>query len=65
MSLALALCVFFFVVSNLGPYLYNRYLYVPMFVVAGFAAQIQLLVKPKALLSEVRVAGPRVKNAMS
>jgi len=36
--LALAACVFFFIVSNLGPYLYSRYLYVPMFVFAGFAA---------------------------
>ncbi len=37
--LALASYVFFFIVANLGPYLYNRYLYVPMFVFAGFVAQ--------------------------
>jgi O-antigen ligase len=36
--LVLACYVFFFIVSNLGPYLYNRYLYVPMFVFAGFVA---------------------------
>jgi hypothetical protein len=56
MPLALALCVFFFIVSNLGPYLYNRYLYVPMFVLAGFAAQVPLPVKSKSSLSAVRVA---------
>jgi O-antigen ligase len=36
--LVLASYVFFFIVANLGPYLYNRYLYVPMFVFAGFVA---------------------------
>lgn len=36
--LVLASYVFFFIVSNLGPYFYNRYLYVPMFIFAGFAA---------------------------
>jgi O-antigen ligase len=36
--LLLASYVFFFIVANLGPYLYSRYLYVPMFVFAGFVA---------------------------
>jgi O-antigen ligase len=38
--LLLASYVFFFIVANLGPYLYNRYLYVPMFVFAGFVAHV-------------------------
>jgi O-antigen ligase len=38
LRLTLAAYVFFFIVANLGPYIYNRYLYVPMFVFAGFAA---------------------------
>jgi O-antigen ligase len=36
--LLLASYVFFFIVANLGPYLYNRYLYVPIFMFAGFVA---------------------------
>lgn len=39
MSLAVAAYVSLFIVANLGPYIYNRYLYVPMFVFAGFAAK--------------------------
>jgi hypothetical protein len=38
MRLILACYVFFFIVANLGPYLFNRYLYVPLFVFGGFAA---------------------------
>ena len=38
MRLILACYVFFFIVTNLGPYLYNRYIYVPLFVFGGFAA---------------------------
>jgi O-Antigen ligase len=37
--LILACYVFFFIVFNLGPFLYNRYLYVPMFVFAGFVTR--------------------------
>jgi O-antigen ligase len=39
LSLAVAVYVSLFIVANLGPYIYNRYLYVPMFVFAGFAAK--------------------------
>jgi hypothetical protein len=39
MSLAVAAYVSLFIIANLGPYIYNRYLYVPMFVFAGFAAK--------------------------
>jgi len=39
LRLILACYLFFFIVSNLGPYFYNRYLYVPVFVFAGFVAQ--------------------------
>jgi O-antigen ligase len=38
MRLILACYVFFFIVANLGPYLFNRYVYVPLFVFGGFAS---------------------------
>jgi O-Antigen ligase len=37
--LGLAVYVSAFIVVNLGPYLYNRYLYIPMFLFAGFTAR--------------------------
>jgi O-antigen ligase len=37
-QLILASYVSFFIIFSLGPYLYNRYLYIPLFVFAGFAA---------------------------
>ena len=40
MRLILACYVFFFIVNNLGPYLFNRYIYVPLFVFGGFAAHV-------------------------
>ncbi len=55
--LILAAFVFFFIVSNLGPYLYNRYLFVPMFVFAGFAAhargplKVRKKISPRTLMS--------------
>jgi O-antigen ligase len=36
LPLSLGCYLFFFIVANLGPYLYNRYLYVPMFLLAGY-----------------------------
>ena len=38
-----------FIASNLHPFLYNRYLYVPMFVFAGFAACLRRPVGGSAL----------------
>jgi O-antigen ligase len=43
--LILACYLFFFIVSNLGPYFFNRYLYVPMFVCAGFVTRCLALVE--------------------
>jgi O-antigen ligase len=40
LPLILGCYLFFFIVSNLGPYLYNRYVYVPMFLLAGYAAHV-------------------------
>jgi len=37
--LILACYLFFFIVCNLGPYLYNRYIFVPLFVFSGFVMQ--------------------------
>jgi O-antigen ligase len=45
LRLSLACYAFFFIVSNLGPYIYSRFLYVPMFVFAGFAAHAPLAIK--------------------
>jgi O-antigen ligase len=36
--LCMSATLFFFIVTNLGPYIFNRYIFVPMFVVAGYAA---------------------------
>jgi O-antigen ligase len=49
--LILASFVFFFIVSNLGPYIFNRYLYVPMFVFAGFAAHVRSPLKVRKKVS--------------
>jgi O-antigen ligase len=38
--LILASYASFFVIFSLGPYLYNRYLYIPLFVFAGFGARL-------------------------
>jgi O-antigen ligase len=34
----MATTLFFFVVTNLGPYIFNRYVFVPMFVFGGYAS---------------------------
>jgi O-antigen ligase len=61
--LILASYVFFFIVSNLGPYLYNRYLYVPMFVFAGFASHSLDPVKARKIArgSLVRLPAENIK----
>lgn len=38
--LILASYMSFFIIFSLGPYLHNRYLYIPMFVFAGFTARL-------------------------
>jgi len=56
LSLALAGCVFLFIASNLGPYIFNRYLYVPIFIFAGFAASVPVAIpKPIPVRSESRL----------
>jgi hypothetical protein len=37
--------ILLFVVSNLHPVDYNRFLYVPLFVLAGFAARFPVLIE--------------------
>jgi O-antigen ligase len=46
--LALACCGLLFVVSNVQPILYNRFLFVPIFIFAGFAARLHALVKTRS-----------------
>jgi O-antigen ligase len=38
--LSMAVVLFFFIVTNLGPYIFNRYIFIPLFVVTGFAARL-------------------------
>ena len=38
--LCLSATLFFFIVTNLGPYIFNRYIFIPLFVMAGFAARL-------------------------
>jgi O-antigen ligase len=38
--LSMAATLFFFVVTNLGPYIFNRYIFIPLFIVAGFATRL-------------------------
>jgi len=49
--LILASYASFFMIFSLGPYLYNRYLYIPMFVFAGFVAR---MLGPAEVLSSPR-----------
>jgi O-antigen ligase len=39
LALGLGCSVYLFIVSNLGPFDYNRFLYIPLFVFGGFAAR--------------------------
>jgi O-antigen ligase len=61
MRLILACYVFFFIVANLGPYLFNRYLFVPLFLFGGFAAHALDPVKVRkiAIATVAPVAAPR------
>lgn len=36
--LCIAGVIFFFIVTNLGPYIFNRYIFVPLFLFGGYAA---------------------------
>ena len=45
LNLAVATMILLFVVSNLHPVDYNRFLYVPLFVLAGFAARFPVLIE--------------------
>jgi O-antigen ligase len=41
LRLSLACYVLLFIVSNLGPFDYNRFLYMPLFILAGFASEVR------------------------
>jgi O-antigen ligase len=56
--LVLGLFVFFFIVSNLGPYLYNRYLYVPLFILGGFSMHVLTPVKVQKPASKAVLDSP-------
>jgi O-antigen ligase len=55
LSLGLGCIVYLFIVSNLGPFDYNRFLYIPVFIVGGFAARYRA--------SQTQQSGPRRAQA--
>jgi O-antigen ligase len=61
-ALRLSLCCFLllFIVSNLGPFDYNRFLYIPLFSFAGFVASVWIPVAKRAIVPH-RQAGPIVR----
>ena len=60
LRLALASYLLLFIVSNLGPFDYNRFLYVPLFIFAGFASRIEAAIYGGA----VRVSQGKKKLAL-
>jgi O-antigen ligase len=50
LALGLGCCTLLFIVSNLGPFDYNRFLYIPVFLFGGFAVRVRLPVPPAATL---------------
>jgi O-antigen ligase len=51
LRLAFGSYLLLFIVSNLGPFDYNRFLYMPVFVFAGFAARVEAAVSGRSLNS--------------
>jgi O-antigen ligase len=49
LRLALASYLLLFIVSNLGPFDYNRFLYMPLFVFAGFASRVEAVVNGRSV----------------
>jgi O-antigen ligase len=67
LPLILGCYLFFFIVTNLGPYLYNRYIYVPMFLLAGYAAHLLEPVKAHQTspVRDMRLRGNDLAKATS
>lgn len=65
LPLVIGCYVFFFIVVNLGPYLYNRYVYVPMFVLAGFAVRCANHVESAQVVRRpiTSLSGPKIQLA--
>jgi O-antigen ligase len=55
LQLSLSCFVLLFIVSNLGPFDYNRFLYVPLFAFAGFAASVWLPTEVRANVRQRQV----------
>jgi O-antigen ligase len=55
LRLSFSCLLLLFIVSNLGPFDYNRFLYIPPFVFAGFAASMWFPVETRAIVSQPRV----------
>jgi O-antigen ligase len=54
LRLSLSCYVLLFIVSNLGPFDYNRFLYVPLFAFAGFVASLRVPVETRKVVRHRR-----------
>ena len=57
LRLSVSCFLLLFIVSNLGPFDYNRFLYIPLFSFAGFAMTVWCPVETRAISRERRVGG--------
>jgi hypothetical protein len=55
LRLSLSCLLLLFIISNLGPFDYNRFLYIPPFVFAGFAASLWLPGETRAIVRQRQV----------
>jgi O-antigen ligase len=58
LKLSLSCFLLLFIVSNLGPFDYNRFLYVPLFAFAGFAVNLWLPVEARANVRQRQFGRP-------
>jgi len=55
LRLSFSCLLLLFIVSNLGPFDYNRFLYIPPFVFAGFAASMRIPVETRVIVRQRQV----------
>jgi O-antigen ligase len=55
LRLSLSCFLLLFIISNLGPFDYNRFLYIPLFVFAGFALSVWSPVEKRAIARQQHV----------
>jgi O-antigen ligase len=57
LRLSLSCFLLLFIISNLGPFDYNRFLYIPLFAFAGFAVSVWSPVETRAIVRQRQVTG--------